>query len=201
MSSNLCTKGKYFYDNDLIFKNSTSNSSMCILFLRKESKMGRKRGQQSAGKKPKNYSAEPKASKNSDEDSKPIQESHESQEPKLSPQQKEVEAEPDKVVDKGETRRGEKSNDNETDGQSKKGKKKKNKKQDDKADDVDGLVNDIEKPASKQEKLWKSIEDFFKDCPEPIFDFFKNLAYGKHWTFLTEFKKEDLKNVLDSCKV
>lgn len=197
----MCTKGKHFYDNDLIFKNSTSNSSMCILFLRKESKMGRKRGQQSAGKKPKNYSAEPKASKNSDEDSKPIQESHESQEPKLSPQQKEVEAEPDKVVDKGETQHGEKSNDNEIDGQSKKGKKRKNKKQDHKADDVDSIVNDIEKRPSKQEKLWKSIEDICKDCPDPIFDFFRNLANGKHWTFLSELKKEDLKNVLDSCKV
>lgn len=166
--------------------------------------MGRKRGQQSAGKKPKNYSAEPTASKNSvvkDEDSKPIQESQESQEPKLSPQQKEVEAEPDKVVDKGETQRGEKSNDNETDGQSKKGKKRKNKKQEDKADDVDSIVNDIEKHASKQEKLWKSIEEFCKDCPDPIFDFFKKLANGKHWTFLSELKKEDLKNVLDSCKV
>lgn len=168
--------------------------------------MGPKRKPKSAGKKSKNDLAESKASVNSvvkDQFSKPIQESQESQEPKLSTQQNEVEAErePDKVEDKGEAQCGEKSNDNETDGQSKKLKKKKNKKQDDEANEVESLVNDIEKRPSKQEKLWKSIEDICKGCPDPIFDFLKKLASGKHWTFLNEFKREDLKNVLDSCKV
>lgn len=165
-----------------------------------------RKGKRSANKKSKNDSAEPKAPEDSvvkDQDSKPIQELQESQEPMASPQQKEVEAErePDKVEDKGEAQCGEKLNDNETDGQSKKGKKRKNKKQDDKADEVDNLLKDIEKPPSKQEKLWKSIEDLCKDCPDPIFDFFKKLAHGNYWKFLKELEREDLENVLDLCKV
>lgn len=170
--------------------------------------MPAKRRPKSAGNKSKNDLAKSKTSEDSvvkDQDLKPIQESQESQEPKASPQQKEVEAErePDKVEDKGEAQCWEKSNDSETDGQSKKGKKRKNKKQDDKANEADSLVNlvnAIEKPASKQEKLWKNIEDSCKGCPDPIFDFLKKLANGKHWTFFNDFNKEDLKNVLDSCK-
>lgn len=163
-------------------------------------------GKRSAGKKSKNDSTESNASEDmvvKDRDSKPVQESQESQEPKLSPQQEETEAErePDKMDDRVEEQSGEKSNDNETDGQSKKGKRKKNKKQDIEANEVDNLVKNIEKSAvTAQEKLWMDIEDHCKDGPGPIFEFFKKLANGKHWTFLKELKKEELKSVLDVCK-